>query len=75
MDHKKNKILVNVNPEIADDVNVLNDKNTHIVLNEVLTDGQRWGSNQRLITLKTELQEQLEGYKKITTNKLQQTSI
>lgn len=58
------KIVVDVNPEIADDASVLNSKNTHVVLNEVLTNTQKWVNDKQNSSLKDELFEEIKAYRR-----------
>ena len=57
------RIVLDVNPEIADDASVLNSNNTHVVLNEVLTDTQKWVADSDIKKLSRELTDEITSFK------------
>ena len=56
--------MLKINPEIADDVSVLNSKNTHVIMNEVLTNTQLWAEDQEIEMLDRQLSDELKGLRK-----------
>jgi SMC interacting uncharacterized protein involved in chromosome segregation len=61
--HKDKTVVVNLNPEIADDIAVLKSENSRVMLNQALTDTQLWAEEQEIEGLQHRLSTELNSFK------------